>query len=286
MSQQKRERQRQGRIARLEAERVAADERRRKVRLRLGLVAFGVAVVAVAVVVTTTSGDDEAAGEEGSTTTEAGTEAEAEGPQAPVALPEPPAGETIGGKTPCPPRTGAEKRVAAFAQPPPTCIEARQALKAEITTSKGPFTVELDAEGAPVAVNNFVVLARYRFYDGLPFHRLVPGFVAQTGSSGEPSWGAGGPGYDLPDEKPTGTYAIGDVAMARSEKVSGSQFFVITGEQGATLTPDYPRLGTITEGLDVVQAISELGDPAQAADGSDGAPLDLVVVESIRVEAG
>ena len=66
------------------------------------------------------------------------------------------------------------------------------------------------------------MLARYHYFDGLPFHRLVPDFVAQTGSSGIPDCGTGGPGYDQEDiEKPDRAYTVGDVAMARSDAVSG-----------------------------------------------------------------
>jgi len=288
MSQQKRERQKDARHARLEAERIAAAEQQRRRRMRVGLALFAVVIVALAAVVTLTSDDDEEAEAPDATTstTDPTTDPTATDPLAAV-VGEPPAGETLTGPTACPPESGAEARVDTFAQAPPTCVKPGETLQAVVTTSRGTFTIGLDSVGAPATVNNFVVLARYRFYDGVPFHRLLPGFAAQTGSSGVPTWGGGGPGYDLGEgERPEAPYAIGDVAMARGETVSGSQFFVITGEQGAGLQPDYPRLGKVTDGMDVVTAISERGDPAQTESGTDGVPLERIVVETVTVEPG
>ncbi len=195
-------------------------------------------------------------------------------------LPDPPPGATIEGETPCPAEDGSEERVSTFAQAPPTCIDEGAALEAEIVTSRGPIVVALDTEAAPVMVNNFVVLARYKFFDGLPFHRLVPDFVAQTGSSGIPDYGSGGPGYDQEDiEKPTDGYAPGDVAMARSDAVSGSQFFLVASEAGASaLTNEYPLFGRVTEGMDLVAELASLGDAA-----TNGTPTEIVTMESVTI---
>ena len=108
------------------------------------------------------------------------------------------------------------------------CIDPSKEYRATIETSEGQVVVMLDAAQSPKTVNNFVVLALYHYFDGLPFHRNAAGFVDQTGSSGVPDWGSGGPGYDLTEEKPTKPYEAGTVAMARADKVSGSQFGKLT----------------------------------------------------------
>jgi cyclophilin family peptidyl-prolyl cis-trans isomerase len=78
------------------------------------------------------------------------------------------------------------------------CIDPAKRYTATITTTKGTMTAELDPAGAPATVNNFVVLARYHYYDDVVFHRIIPGFVIQ---GGDPTGtGAGGPGYRFPDE--------------------------------------------------------------------------------------
>ena len=120
--------------------------------------------------------------------------------------------------------------------------------------------VRLDAKAAPHTVNNFVFLARQGFYDGLTFHRVVPGFVIQGGDpSGD---GTGGPGYTFADELPDDGYPTGSVAMANSGPgTNGSQFFVVTGD-ASFLPNSYSRFGRVTEGLDVAKTIERFADPS------------------------
>ena len=282
-SEEKRQRHKEGHRSRIDAAREAAQRSRRRQRLiTSGIIA--VVVVAIIVAAVVLLGDDGGKG----TATDAPTTSQ-EDPSSTaatgstVSLPEAPPGATIEGETPCPATDGSEERVVTFAQAPPMCIEAGEALEAEIVTSKGTIVVALDTEAAPVMANNFVVLARYHYFDGLPFHRLVPDFVAQTGSSGIPDWGNGGPGYDQEDiEKPTDAYAVGDVAMARAQAVSGSQFFLVATEAGASqLTQvglDYPRFGRVTEGQELVAELASLGDAA-----ANGAPTELVTMDSVTI---
>lgn len=183
----------------------------------------------------------------------------------------------VSGATECPPEDGAKVRVTAFEAAPPMCIDETRAYTATISTDAGEVTVELDAEAAPRTVNNFVVLARYRFYDGLAFHRVIQDFMVQGGDPvGD---GGGGPGYEFEDELPqAGEYEIGSVAMANAgPDTNGSQFFIVTGEAGAGLPPSYSLFGTVTSGMDVVEAIE--------ADGSvgDGAPARVHRIESVRI---
>src|SRR5207248_1229238 len=96
-----------------------------------------------------------------------------------------------------------------------------------------------DATKAPFTVNNFVVLARYHFFDGVPFHRVIPDFVLQGGDA-EKGDGTGGPGYTFKDELPkAGDYKAGSLAMANSgPNTNGSQFFVVTSAKGAKTLVD------------------------------------------------
>jgi cyclophilin family peptidyl-prolyl cis-trans isomerase len=165
---------------------------------------------------------------------------------------------------PCPPAEGAPSRRVAFSKVPDTCIDPTATYTATMETDAGKVTIDLDAKKAPVTVNAFVFLSRYHAYDGVPFHRVIPGFVVQGGDV-EMKGGTGGPGYTLPDELPQqGEYKIGSLAMANTSQpnTGGSQFFVITGAQGVALPPQYTLFGTVVEGLDVVKKIEADGTSA------------------------
>ena len=141
------------------------------------------------------------------------------------------------------------------------------------------MTIALDPRKAPTTVNNFVVLARYHFYDGLTFHRVVRDFVIQGGDpSGE---GTGGPGYTLADELPrAGEYKIGSLAMAnKGPDTNGSQFFIITGQQGVQLPPNYTLFGQVTSGMETAQRIDALAVPGDAS----GKPRQRVPIDSITI---
>ena len=107
-------------------------------------------------------------------------------------------------------------------------------------TSKGTIVIGFDPIAAPKSVNNFVFLARYHYYEGIVFHRVIPGFVLQ---GGDPTGtGRGGPGYQFEDELPKpGRYELGSLAMANAgPNTNGSQFFVISGPSGVRLPPHTP----------------------------------------------
>jgi cyclophilin family peptidyl-prolyl cis-trans isomerase len=143
------------------------------------------------------------------------------------------------------------------------CIDASKSYVATVTTDVGAFQITFDAKIAPKTVNNFVFLARNHYYDGIIFHRVIEGFMAQTGDP--TGTGSGGPGYKFADELPkTGAYQVGSVAMANAgSNTNGSQFFIITGASGVSLPPKYSLFGQITSGMDVVKKIE--------ADGGDSA---------------
>lgn len=147
-----------------------------------------------------------------------------------------------------------------YDEPPEFVIDEALAYTATMQTSCGEIVAALDVENAPNTVNNFVFLSGEGFYDGLTFHRVVPGFVVQGGDpSGD---GTGGPGYEFEDELPDDGYPRGALAMANAgPNTNGSQFFIVTGDASA-LPNDFSRFGEVTQGLDVAQAIEALGDPA------------------------
>ncbi len=138
----------------------------------------------------------------------------------------------------------------------PMCITASQQLQATITTSQGDIVIKLHPEIAPVTVNNFVVLAIHGYYTGLQFWKSEDWVV----QAGDPlNNGRGGPGYNLPDEPSAQAWDLGAVGMARvpGGAVNGSQFFIQKAPwPGSGPTAVYNRFGTVTSGMDKVQAIS------------------------------
>jgi cyclophilin family peptidyl-prolyl cis-trans isomerase len=182
------------------------------------------------------------------------------------------------GSAPCPNADGSSPRTTSFTGAPAQCIDRAKSYTAAIDTDAGSFTAVLDAERAPVTVNNFVFLARYHFFDGVKFHRVIPGFVVQGGDANKGD-GTGDAGYKIPDELPAeGEYKVGSLAMANSSQpnTGGSQFFVVTGDQGVALPPQYSLFGEVTAGLDVVKRIE--------ADGSeDGTPKTVHQMTKVTI---
>jgi cyclophilin family peptidyl-prolyl cis-trans isomerase len=170
-----------------------------------------------------------------------------------------------------------------YASAPPMTIDQNADYTATMKTSEGTITLALDAKTAPVATNNFVFLARNRFYDGLVFHRAAKDFVIQGGDpKGD---GSGGPGYTVTGEVPTDNYPLGALAAAKggtdAAGTFGSQFFIVTGANGATLPNDYARFGTVTKGLDVAQKIQGFA-PASG----DGVPTKKVTILEVTIQVG
>jgi cyclophilin family peptidyl-prolyl cis-trans isomerase len=269
---QKRQRQRDSRHARMIA--IQRARRRREQRKRLAIVVF-TAVLLVLGVSVFVRGDG---GQNVATTNSSTTPA-----RKPVSLTSVPAGATVTGDTPCPNADGSSQRTTTFAKPPPMCIVASRNYTAEMLTTKGKITIALDPKAAPKTVNNFVVLARYHYFDGIPFHRIIPGFVVQGGDP--QATGSGGPGYRIEDELPKpGSYKLGSVAMANSgANTNGSQFFIVTGDAGINLEPKYSLFGTVTDGMDAVRAIEAIGTPATPTDPG-GQPTEAVTISSVTIK--
>ena len=178
--------------------------------------------------------------------------------------------------TDSPAADGSSPKRQRFDGPPPMVIDAAKRYSAEMVTTKGTVVIALDAAGAPNTVNNFVFLARYHYYDGIVFHRVIPGFMLQGGDP-EGS-GRGGPGYKFADELPKpGRYELGSLAMANAgPDTNGSQFFIVSGPNGMGLPPKYSLFGKVVAGMDVVKAIEAVGTQS-------GKTTEAVTIESVTI---
>ncbi|HEU5152921.1 MAG TPA: peptidylprolyl isomerase [Iamia sp.] len=145
-----------------------------------------------------------------------------------------------------------------MAKQPDMQIDTNVRYEVVFATAKGDITAVLDPALAPQTVNNFVVQARAGFYDGLTFHRVVPGFVIQGGDP--EGTGRGGPGYKFADEPVRAEYILGALAMANAgPNTNGSQFFICIDDCTRKLDKLYNLFGFVTSGIEVAQSI-EVGD--------------------------
>ncbi len=165
--------------------------------------------------------------------------------------------------------------------PPAMSIDANKTYTATITTNYGDIVIELLPKESPITVNSFVFLARQGFYDGVKFHRVVKGFVIQTGDP--TGTGRGGPGYQYNDELPVQReYGPGIVAMANSgSNTNGSQFFICTGSKSKNLNymPNYNIFGQVTSGMDVVLKI----DAVPVTGSEPSSPTVDVHIEKVMI---
>ncbi len=181
-------------------------------------------------------------------------------------------------KVGCPALNGSSPHYTRFSAPPKMCIDPAKTYTAKMKTDVGTITIKLDAAKNPTTVNNFVFLAGYHFYDGTAFHRVIPGFVDQ---GGDPTGtGTGGPGYEFNGGAPKSpsVYTAGALAMANSggPSTDGSQFFIVVGQGGKGLSPNYSYFGQVTSGMGVVDKIN--------ADGTaSGTPKVVHKVESVTI---
>ena len=167
--------------------------------------------------------------------------------------------------------------------PPLMTIDQGRQYIATIKTNFGDVGVQLFPQDAPLAVNNFVFLARQGFYDGVKFHRVVKGFVIQ---SGDPTGtGAGGPGYRFTDEKVTRDYVAGILAMVNAgPNTNGSQFFITVADLRGRLPKNYTIFGQVTSGFSVAQKIAEVSVSAKVPGGEVSSPTVDVHIDTITIE--
>ena len=176
----------------------------------------------------------------------------------------------------CAAADGSAAKQQQFTAAPPMCLQPGKTYTATIETNNGTLHVTLRNDIAPNTVNSFVNLARFHYFDGTTCHRAIQGFVVQCGDP--TATGSGGPGYEFADElKDIEPYRIGSVAMAnRGPDTNGSQFFIITGDDGARLPPNYALFGqVIDDDLGVVATLDGISNPA---DGPPLQPIDIVKV--------
>lgn len=156
-------------------------------------------------------------------------------------------------------------------------IDVNKEYTADIKTNKGDFKVKFFTKDAPKTVNNFVVLARDKFYDGLIFHRVIKDFMIQ---GGDPLGnGTGDPGYKFEDEFNDHKLVRGTLAMANSgPDTNGSQFFIVTKESADWLDGKHTAFGEVIEGLDNVMVIEDVEV------GENDKPMEEVRIESVTIE--
>jgi cyclophilin family peptidyl-prolyl cis-trans isomerase len=173
-----------------------------------------------------------------------------------------------------------------WSKAPDMIIDTNKTYQAEVTTSKGTFTIDLYAKEAPKTVNNFVFLSKEGFYNNVTFHRIIKTFMIQTGDP--QGTGRGGPGYKFADElKTTHKYEPGTVAMANSgANTNGSQFFICSGTDCANLnsTPNYSIFGKVT--ADSMATITKIAEtPVEmGGESTPSKPKEKVTINTILIK--
>jgi len=284
MANQKSQRERERRAARDEAARRNAEraDRRRKT---IAIAACGVVLLAVAGTViaasktstdpkaTTTTTTSSLPGDKATTSTTPGPT---------VTTPAAVAGASITGATPCPAEDGSSPRTTQFAQAPPVCIDTALTYDAVIKTSVGDIKVFLNSELAAGAVNNFIVLSRYHYYDGAPLVTITSQTTMLVGadSTGNPP---AMPGYTLPGEHtaqgtifPLGTLLMAKVPGSGTDAFAGN-FMIALGDKAADLPPDITNFGLTLDGTATLNTINKAGTDA-------GGPTQLITITSVTIE--
>jgi cyclophilin family peptidyl-prolyl cis-trans isomerase len=165
---------------------------------------------------------------------------------------------------------------------PPMTVDKNARYLARVEMESGePFVIELYPQSAPQTVNSFLFLTNEGWFDGVTFHRVLPGFVAQTG---DPSGtGSGGPGYTIPNEidRKLSHKDAGMVAMANAgPNTNGSQWY-ITLADARQLDGSYTIFGRVTEGLDVVRQITPR-DPSRNPNAPPGDRITRITIEKVE----
>jgi len=260
---EKRARQRAGRQARREAI-AKRQKRRRQVRSAVTLVIIATVVVGSVYLITHRS-------------------------KAKATVPNTPQGklEAVWQKAGCPTAIKGRVNNLLFPKGPTGSFKATASYQATVTTDVGTFVIALDPKGAPTAVKSFVFLARQGFYNCNIFHRVIQGFVDQTGDP--TGTGTGGGGYQFTESGPPPAnpqYPLGSVALANSSQstrptTNQSQWFVVTGPSGEALPANYVLFGRVTSGMSVLQKIGKDGSLGQV-----GTPKVYHRILSVNIKEG
>lgn len=164
-------------------------------------------------------------------------------------------------------------------------LENEPTMKALFTTNKGNFEIELFDELAPKTVENFVTLVESEFYNGVKFHRVIKGFMVQTGDPQSKDdelsdlWGTGGPGYQFEDEiHDQNKNGVGTISMANAgPNTNGSQFFINTADNGF-LDTKHTVFGQVVSGMEVVTGIEN------SETFPNDRPVEPIIIESISIQ--
>jgi len=282
---EKRERQklnRQQRLAELAAQQRRSTTKKRGLQVA-GLVAL---VLLVVLIFNVTGGDDTSTvaptDTVSDTTTDTAVDAPTDSTTPAVTTPVVTTpGATLTGDTKCPAVDGSQARATKFEKAPPMCIDAAKKYTATSDTTEGSIVVDLDTAKTPQTVNNFVTLARYKYYDGT--------VVFRTDTSIDIIQGGGltntdDPGYTIADEGSGYKYVEGDLAMARTGEPNsaGGQWFFVAGPKASALDGQgtYVNFAKVTSGLDVVKNILALSSGSGAL---GGVPSRNVVITSVTI---
>ena len=199
--------------------------------------------------------------------------AQSQPPETAAPAESPPAGSAPAGSAPAQ-TAGARGEDCPTAAPAP--LPAGETREVTVETDLGNIVIDVEADLGPLAAGNFVALAECGFYDGVVFHRIMPGFVIQ---GGDPTGtGSGGPGYEFPNDPVSVAYDRGVVAMANAGRdTNGSQFFIVLDETG--LPPDYSVFGRVTSGMEVADEIAA----GPSTGGQAGQALQPVAMNRVTV---
>ena len=260
MPSDKRARQRAARETRLAAE---AKQQKRRKQIRNAIIVVVVAGVIVAIAFIVSRGNNKPVSSQskvGTTTTTTTTT-----PVSPADALAQLAANAAAVKAGCPASPATRVNTQHYSKAPAMTINTALPYTATVNTTAGTFTIALDAKSAPITVNNFVFLADKGYYHCVIFHRVIPQFMDQTGDP--TGTGQGGPGYTIHDENPpkaanpSDQYPLGSAAMANtgSPNTGGSQFFIVAGPQGESLSNTYALFGSVTSGMNVVDTINQQG---------------------------
>lgn len=289
MGTEKRERQKANREAKLAAE-AAAEAKRRRIRFIRNAVILTVGIIIVGFLLSLTgcSKSDSEGSASRYTDSKGGDASTTTAPDASTS-----SGAVEYGTGACAPSGGTPEPVLTFSDAPKKCIDPSKTYTATFKTSEGDVTLELDTDRTPLTTNNFVNLARSGYFDGTKIFRTeAASGIIQGGSPHTQDNSDSGPGYTIPDESlpfTSADYKPGTIAMARTAQANSAsgQFFFLANEGGKYLGDQaqlgesagtYVVFGQTTEGLDVLQAISDLEDPA-----NPGTPSKPVTIESVTI---
>lgn len=289
MPSEKRERQRQGRLARQEELRRAQEKAKRQ---RQGVIVVVIILLLFGVfyLLTRNSGGKKVATNGKSTTTVSGSATTTSaGP--PIAKPTA-TGATLT-KWACPNPDGSSPRTTQFpSTQPPMCIDTTKTYTATLTTTEGTVAFTLDTTKTPMTANNYIVLALYHYYDGTTIDRIDTSIdILQTGSPKTQDITDPGPGYSIKDEGSGFSYSPGDVVMARGQAANSgaSQYFFVVGPKASALNSQgtYVTFGHVTQGLDVLQKIEGLFEacPPNSQTCLGGAPSRIVTISKVTITA-